>query len=59
MEKEWPDPVGHNRLTRYNIADWLRALAAMRIIQRREAAQVALAIRKRIACGQTPWPSES
>jgi len=59
MEKEWPDPVGDNRLTRYNIANWLRDLVAMRIVRKQEAAEAALAIRKRIACGQPPWPRES
>ena len=43
MEKEWPDPVGDNRLTRYNIANWLRDLVAMRIVRKQEAAEAALA----------------
>jgi hypothetical protein len=59
MENEWPDPVGDNRLTRYNIAEWLRDLVAMRLMRKREAAEAAVAIRKRLSCGQSPWPSES
>jgi hypothetical protein len=58
-ENEWPDPVGENRLTRYNIAEWLRELVAMRMMQKSEAAEHALYIRKRMDLGQVPWPRES
>lgn len=58
-EKEWPEPVGGNRLTRYNIAEWLRELAAMKMLKKREAAEHALSIRRRLNLGQSPWPSES
>jgi hypothetical protein len=59
MEKEWPNPVGDNRLTRYNIAEWLRMLVAMRLMGRGDAAESAWAIRRRIESGQAPWPKES
>jgi hypothetical protein len=59
MENEWPDPVGDNRLTRYNIAEWLRLLVEMRMMSKSDAASAAVAIRYRINCGQVPWPSES
>lgn len=58
-ENEWPDPVGDNRLTRYGIADWLRQLVAMRLLLKQDAAEHALAIRRRIDSGQVPWPRES
>jgi hypothetical protein len=56
MEGDLQRPVGGNRLTKYNIAAWLRMLAAMKVIQRSEAASNAKRIRQ---SGYAPWPSES
>jgi hypothetical protein len=59
VEKEWPQRVGRNRLTRYNVVEWLRLLVEARVLPAAHVSQYARAIRLQIENGQAPWPKES
>lgn len=57
MQEKWPPRPREcgNRLQKYDIAEWLRLLVEMRIVQKRSVADISYGIRKRLNRGEKPW----
>lgn len=56
MRRRCRKPVNNGRLSRYQIAVWLRELVAMGVLEKERAAKEAIRIRRRVLEGYTPWP---
>ena len=58
MQNEWPVPDGQSRISKYDVAGWLRELVRTRIVAKADAENLARYVSQKIRSGQTPWPKE-